>query len=109
VKERVEEALTPLIGMPLWGAHRAADLQVLKFGKRHLVPQRDKMVEVGEYALHLQCAWRIAGRDRIVVGSRDVYIPPGNPEDVPSDFDWEKANLRDDQLDNLLLSIQIAN
>lgn len=84
--------------MPIWGAHRAADLQVLKFGKRHSVNHRGAVVEVGEYALHLQCAWRIAGMDGIITGSRDVYIPSGNPSDVPHEFDWEKGNLRDERL-----------
>jgi hypothetical protein len=34
MKKEIEQTLKVLVGMPLWGSHRAADLQVFKFGKR---------------------------------------------------------------------------
>jgi hypothetical protein len=41
---------------------------------------------VGEWALHIQCPWRIRQRGRLVVASGDIYYSPsGEPLD-----DWDK-------------------
>lgn len=52
--------------------------------------------EVGEYALHIQCAWRIRHGERVIVGSRDLYSPPHESDD-PDNFDGDVqgANRRD--------------
>jgi hypothetical protein len=60
------------------------------------------MREVGEYALHLQCAWRIRGPRGIVVGSGDLHYPKCDSDDIPEDFDWQKENRRDERLTGLL-------
>lgn len=53
--------------------------------------QRGRDREVGQYALHVQCAWRIARGDRVAVGSRDLHYPADyrEDEDVPEEFDWD--------------------
>jgi hypothetical protein len=103
MREEVERALSPLIEMPLWGAHRAADLQVFKLGDRTPAKNhKGEQCEVGEYALHLQCVWRIRGPQGIVVGSGDLYYPKGDSVEIPEDFDWEKRNRRDERLTALL-------
>ncbi len=90
MKEQIEETLQCLLGLPLWGASRASDLQSFQFGDRGTVSTRRRGTkEVGEYALHVQCAWRIAGKDGIVVASRDRYYPAGNPDEFPPDFEWD--------------------
>ena len=103
MKQKIEKALSPLLGMPLWGASRAADMQVFQMGARHTVTSfRGKPCSVGDYALHLQCTWRIFGPSGIVTGSTDLYYPPGDPDQKPPDFDWQQGNRRDERLANLL-------
>lgn len=84
------DAVGCLIGQPLWASARACDLQSFQFGRRQLVKNwRGELVELGQWALHVLCAWRLSGPDGIIVASRDRYYPPGDPEDVPDDFDWD--------------------
>lgn len=90
MKEQIEETLQCLLGLPLWGASRAADLESFQFGDRRTVSsRRGGTKEVGEYALHVQCAWRIVGKYGIVVASRDRYYPAGNADEFPPDFEWD--------------------
>jgi len=91
-KAEVEAVLRVLLGLPLWAAGRLLDLEWFEFGARHVgKDHRGRAREVGEYALHTQCSWRIAGPEGIVVGSRDRFRPRGNPEEVPEDFDCNKT------------------
>src|SRR5207247_709942 len=76
IAERIEEALRPVVGKALWRAHRGADMQVLHFGERcQTTTRKGEPVVVGEFALHIQCGWRIVGPSGIVVGCRDLYYP----------------------------------
>lgn len=45
--------------------------------------------EVGDYALHVSCAWRIVGSGGIVIASRDRYYPAGDPDQEPLEFKWD--------------------
>lgn len=103
MKQEVESALSPLAGMPLWAGHRAADMQMFQLGilKPKKSP-RGEIQEVGDYALHLQCPWRIRGSQGLIVGSGDLYYPKGDFHDIPADFDWQKENRRDERLNALL-------
>jgi hypothetical protein len=48
----------------------------LQFGAHVSAPtERDPERVTGQFALHLQCAWRISSRHGIVVGSSDLYVP----------------------------------
>jgi hypothetical protein len=61
--------------------------------------------EVGEYALHVQCAWRIVRGDQVVVGSQDLYYPADyedRSEHIPEGFDWDRDPNRRDRLVQLL-------
>jgi hypothetical protein len=90
MKEKIEQTLNILVGLPLWASGRAVDLQWFDFGEhRTTVTRKGKTMEVGEYALHVQCAWRICTQDKVFVASRDLYYPPGETSDVPDDFDWD--------------------
>ena len=90
--------------MPLWDAGRASDLAWFIFGERRIV--RDfygNPKEVGEFSLHVQCAWRLLQHDRTIVGNRDLYYPAGwgmDSPDVPADFKWDVqgANRLDERL-----------
>lgn len=72
----IERVLSPLVGLPLFQAHDAADLKVFAFGQAHVVPRRfpqpgkPSTSTVGDYALHVQCAWRIVGPDGVEIASR---------------------------------------
>ncbi|MHB8647090.1 MAG: hypothetical protein ACYDAR_14970 [Thermomicrobiales bacterium] len=112
MKERIEQELEALVGMPLWGSHRAADLQGFQFGER--VPSMSRAtkrrpaeaVVVGEYALHVQCPWRIIEASRIVVASVDLYYAAGeDPYKQYEDFDWDKQpNRRDERIAALIVA-----
>jgi hypothetical protein len=85
--------MSPLAGLSLWDAGRAADLLWLAFGQRQTIKDfRGKPREVGEYALHVQCAWRFVHGEKVLVGNRDLYYPRGykNPKDeIPGGFNWD--------------------
>jgi hypothetical protein len=107
-KAEIERATAVLIGTTLWRCLRAADMATFAFGERRTVPNfRGEMKEVGDYALHVQCAWRIASQEQVIVGSSDLYYPADyqEDEDVPATFDYEKdSNRRDRQLASLFQS-----
>lgn len=89
MEKRIRDALQVLVGETLWSSGRAADLQWFQFGQRRTVTDfRGNPKEVGEYALHLQCAWRIQRGGAVTVGSRDLYSSKEDSEDGRS-FDWD--------------------
>jgi hypothetical protein len=98
--KRIEQATAVLLGKTMWRCIRAGDLAMFAFGRRRNVKDfysRDS--QVGEHALHIQCAWHIAKGERIIVGRRDMYYPPDlSVEVVPPDFDWDKGPTRRDVL-----------
>jgi len=107
MRAEIQQAASGLIGQLLWDAGRAADLAWFAFGERRMVQDfRGDPKEVGEFALHVQCAWRIVQNERVVVGHRDLYYPAGagdkSPE-VPADFHWDAqgANRLDERLQQL--------
>ncbi len=60
MKEEIERALQALIGLPLWAVGRAGSLEWFQFGGRRTIPNlRGASKEVGEFAIHLDCAWRL--------------------------------------------------
>jgi hypothetical protein len=81
VAESAREHLRPLIGLRLSASYRAADMRVFHFGRMHVIGGG----AVGEYALHVQCPWRIETEDRIITGHDDLFLPAEETED----FDWE--------------------
>lgn len=86
----VEKSLRLLIGQPLLNAGRAADMMWFSFGKeRKDVDSRGNQKTVGEFSLHVQCAWRLLGSDGILVGSNDIYSPVGKTSETPTDFSWD--------------------
>lgn len=99
--------MAPLVGMPLWDAGRAADLLWLALGQRQTIQDfRGKPREVGEYALHVQCAWRFVRGETVVAGNRDLYYPRGYrdaKDGIPQGFDWDVqgANRCDEMLAEL--------
>jgi hypothetical protein len=81
-------------GKRLWGYGRAADMVTFQFGSRTKKQSLlNKDVEVGEFALHIQCAWRIRTGNRTTVGRQDLYYPEDlidERQEIPADFDWDQ-------------------
>jgi hypothetical protein len=104
MREQIQKMLEPLIGMSLWSSGRAADLDWFSFGQRRTVTTANGQTkEIGEYALHVQCAWRITHGNDVVVGSSDLYHPLGERVDPIENFNWDVqgANSRDERIAEL--------
>ncbi len=104
MKIQVEDALKVIIGKIFWGAGRAGEIQWFQFGnKQVIVTERETIKEVGEYALHVQCAWRITSPKGIFVGSQDKYLPANDSNEQADDFDWDQpgVNRCDDRISML--------
>lgn len=87
----IEEALSPLVGLPLWRAARAAGLLTLQFGERRATTTwRGEPAEVGAYALHVAAPWRLRQPARILVARDDLFVP-GDPAADPTNVDREGA------------------
>ncbi len=63
MKAAISEILGRLVGLPLWSVGRAG-IEWFHFGRCRIVASiRGGTREVGEFALHLGCPWRLIGRD----------------------------------------------
>jgi hypothetical protein len=101
IKIDIERALAPLVGLPLLGSTRAADLQMFAFGAyTEGVDARGRRRRAPTYALHVQRAFHLRGRTGIVLASRDRYLPAGDPDAEPPDFEWDAvgANRLDERV-----------
>ena len=99
VKEQILEHVKLLIGLQLSYARRAADMRNFGFGKIRDI----KGGFVAEYALHVQCPWRIEGSEGIVTGRLDLYEPAETLEgDEFESWDYEQGNLQDVLIGELL-------
>ncbi len=94
MKDKIQNALNVLVGLPMWSLGRTADLAWFEFGNRRTVKgHKGGEKEVGDYALHVQCPWRIASADSIVIGRGDIFCTPEESnEPTPANFDWQKGN-----------------
>ena len=73
--EEVERALKPLIGKSWSSIGRSVDLVWLQFGQMRQVPSIDGGKKwVGEWALHLQCPWRVVRNERDFLASKDMWL-----------------------------------
>ncbi len=72
VEEQILEHIKPLVGLQLSFARRAADMRNFGFGKIRAV----KNGTVADYALHIQCPWRIESTEGIVTGRLDLWERP---------------------------------
>jgi hypothetical protein len=97
VAERTLEHLRPLIGLRLSIARRAADMRTFQFGEIRAVPGGS----VGDYALHVQCPWRLEGAGGIVTGRSDLWEPADGSESEGWDYDRGES-VQDRRLADLL-------
>lgn len=88
--ERINTELGALLGQQFIECSRAANMQMFGFGPRHpKVNRRGEAIEVCQFALHIQCRWRLVDAAKIVFGSDDLHYPADDA--IPWDeFDWDK-------------------
>jgi hypothetical protein len=90
MKDQIEQALRPLINTRLTDIGRAHTMEWMIFIP---VARDDVLLTTDniniEYALNIQCLWRITGPEGIIVASEDLYYAAGNdPFRNSNDFDW---------------------
>jgi len=70
-----KRALQALVGQQLRGSARAADMEMFAFGNSHRdVSPSGRRRMTNAFALHVQCSWRIVGREGIVTGYGDLGV-----------------------------------
>src|SRR5574344_1426231 len=85
----IEEKLKVLINQPLLDIGRASNLLWLSFGERVVtINRKGNEIQKGKYALNVQCAWRLTQNSRIIVASKDIYLPKTGLE--YDSFNWEE-------------------
>jgi hypothetical protein len=95
VVNEISAALSVLVGQPFWRTSRASSLQCFHFGERTTrIDRNGELVEVGRYALHVECAWRLRLDATILVASRDRY------DVIDGGDSWDRigANLLDHRM-----------
>lgn len=99
ITELVTKRLGALLGLKLSSIGHAADMRTFQFGVLRKVGKR----LVGDYALHIQCPWRIDRSGAIIVGSKDWYEPFVENGERDSSFDPSKGrNLQEEVLRGFL-------
>lgn len=93
IANTITEHLSPLVGLRLTIARRAADMRGFHFGP----VRRIQRGTAGTYALHIQCPWRIEGPRGIITGRADLWKPAVRTRNFDWDaWDYEKGlNLQD--------------
>ncbi|QFT89219.1 hypothetical protein FIU87_11220 [Bacillus sp. THAF10] len=98
MREEIKSQIGKLVGLKLQYAGRASNLFWLGFGDIVQIVRRSRTEETAEYALHIQCSWRITLGNKIVVASRDFYTPYSQWVEKNEDFDWDiQGNNRFDE------------
>lgn len=76
----------PLIGLELWHPARSVDLVSFQIGGKHQnVEEMKDESSRGQFALHLQCAFRIRSLEKILTSVENFYHSAKKDDD---DFDW---------------------
>jgi len=104
LKEQIEQHLQQLVGLKLTSTTRAANMECLKFGNLLDTNKEGKEIEIGEFALHLQCPWRFTYETKVLIGSLDLYEAVDENAEYDEHFDWDKpnGNLRDFKLQEII-------
>jgi len=88
--ELLNEHFQKIIGKNVESIGRAAAMLWMGFGKEiDTVDYKGNPTKKSEYALHLQCSWRIKNaQNQIIVGFFDMFEPRSHIE-WSEDFDWD--------------------
>lgn len=89
--QEIRNTLQVIVGLPLRITRLAADMRGFHFG----TITEDEKGSYGEYALHVQCSWRLEGPNGIITGYQDLWEPK-NEEDWDENWCYYKQeNLQD--------------
>jgi hypothetical protein len=104
MSEKINQITSKLVGLQLIGTTRASSMECLKFGNLYMDATLENSKNIVEFAVHLQCTWRITDKKEIIVGSSDLYENADLNADYNPDFDWSEinSNLRDIKLRALI-------
>jgi hypothetical protein len=95
------DAFDALIGLRLSIVRRAADMLVVHFGE--IRPHHSGEGTVGQYALHVQCPWRLDGPLGTVTGRSDLWEYAG-PGEEPDNWSHEDGfSLQDERLSHFFV------
>jgi hypothetical protein len=84
MRTQIENRLSSLIGKRFSRSNRTLNLECLQFGELTKIDGG----EIGEEAIHVNCAWRIVGRS-LYVGSKDIDFDKEGRYDRNIDWDFE--------------------
>lgn len=88
MKDLAELAFAPLVGLPMFGLHRASSVLIVQFGEARVIDGLNGDRTVGAFALHVSCAWRLSEGQVIRVASGDLFTPVDPDADLET-FDWD--------------------
>ena len=96
LKEQANRALRQLTELKLSCMGLAADMRTIQFG----ITRAGSRGIVGEYALHVQCPWRIEREcdAQIITGSGDLYEPSDENDQRIESFNLESGNNLQEQI-----------
>lgn len=84
-KAQILGHLRPLAGLRLSLARRASSMRVFHFGVIRPYPPGT----VGEFALHIQCPWRMESLEGMITGSEDLFRPMSMTDTKCPNFNWK--------------------
>jgi len=103
LKNEIEVTFNELVGKPLYSIGRTTNLVWLLFGepftKKNIIGDTRTLAE---YSLHIQCAWRIVQKDKIIIASGDLYSPNSNVK--LENFNWD--NIGSSEFDSKASSLK---
>jgi hypothetical protein len=91
IEAQIIHKLSSVLSLPLAIARDAGNMKSFQFGKTR--PHPSGKGTVGDFALHVQCPWRLVTNDRILTGSADYCEPAVEGEEVNLD-DHRSGNLQ---------------
>jgi hypothetical protein len=90
MQHKITDALSVLVGQPLWAASRAANMEMFQFGAKVTKINRHGSERlVGDYSLHIQCPWRLVDARGIIAGYFDQLF---HPEEVEGSYRYLKSH-----------------
>lgn len=104
MKDSIDQHLNKLIGFQLTSTSRAANMECFKFGHLEKQGKGGGSIQIGQFALHIQCPWRISDGTAILVGYFNMYEPKDQYQEVEEPFNWDTVggNIRDYRLQELI-------
>lgn len=88
----IKNHINKISGQSIFRIGRASDMLWIQFGKSIIVKNYKGIeVEKGEYAIHVQCPWRFCRQDKIILGSRDIFIPCNGVSE--QEFNWDISGM----------------